>query len=427
MAPELFTASAICAALGIHPFTTYPASLAFLARVRPRRNIQKERASTARAALCVSAYNEAGIIRAKAENMLQMRAAWPGLELLVYVDAATDGTADDPARIRRSHPRRGRGRAARKVAWHEHAGRGDGRGARDLLRCQCDVRAGCGSGPARRRSPIPRSAAYAASSSTASRRGARPPPRARSTGGSRSASRRLRRAPGPRWGLTDRSSPSAVHCIDPPPETSSTTCMCRSRSYATAIGVVREPAALAYEETVSRPGEEFRRKIRIACQAFNVHRLLRPRLRMLPALDRYKYVSHKLLRWFSGVFLALAALTFLAGLAALASWILLLVCVGLGLVLLALGDRASGEHPGAAARYRRRVRGDVDRGVPLVARRSVPDLDPAGLRTVRRVHRLSGSCAAEGGRLRRRSAGGEAGGTAAGRGPRAPRAGWNAW
>src|ERR1700761_990630 len=35
--------------------------------------------------------------------------------------------------------------------------------------------------------------------------------------------------------------------------------------------VVRASDAIAHEETVSRPQEEFRRKIRIACQAFNVH------------------------------------------------------------------------------------------------------------------------------------------------------------
>ncbi len=62
--------------------------------------------------------------------------------------------------------------------------------------------------------------------------------------------------------------------------------------------VVRAEHAVAFEEQVSHPGEEFRRKVRIACQAFNVHRALWPRLRRLPALDRYKYVSHKLLRWF---------------------------------------------------------------------------------------------------------------------------------
>ena len=63
--------------------------------------------------------------------------------------------------------------------------------------------------------------------------------------------------------------------------------------------IVRAAEAAATETAVSQPAEEFRRKIRIACQAFNVNRAMRPRLKLLPALDRYKYVSHKLLRWLS--------------------------------------------------------------------------------------------------------------------------------
>ena len=79
--------------------------------------------------------------------------------------------------------------------------------------------------------------------------------------------------------------------------------------------IVRASDAVAYEAAVSRPDEEFRRKVRIACQAFNVNRALWPMLMRLPALDRYKYVSHKLLRWLSiyclgsaGLFALLAVL-----------------------------------------------------------------------------------------------------------------------
>lgn len=60
--------------------------------------------------------------------------------------------------------------------------------------------------------------------------------------------------------------------------------------------VVREPAALAFERSATGSGEEFRRKVRIACQAFNVHRLIWPRLRNNPRLVYY-YFSHRLLKW----------------------------------------------------------------------------------------------------------------------------------
>src|SRR3546814_13272516 len=68
--------------------------------------------------------------------------------------------------------------------------------------------------------------------------------------------------------------------------------------------VVRDSAVVAYERATTDSGDEFRRKVRIACQAFNCHRLLRPRLRKLPPLDRFQYVSHKVLRWFGIYFLA---------------------------------------------------------------------------------------------------------------------------
>ena len=85
-----------CAALAVHPFLTYPLSLALLARVRPRplAPIEEglvpskphspatgdggESGGGGSVALCVCAYNEAGVIRAKAENMLAMRAAIRG-------------------------------------------------------------------------------------------------------------------------------------------------------------------------------------------------------------------------------------------------------------------------------------------------------------------------------------------------------------
>ena len=86
---------------------------------------------------------------------------------------------------------------------------------------------------------------------------------------------------------------------------------------------MRAHDAVAYEEAVSRPGEEFRRKIRIACQAFNVHRALWPRLRRMPVLDLYKYVSHKLLRWFSFFFLAASAMSLIAAVVAAQAWWLL--------------------------------------------------------------------------------------------------------
>jgi hypothetical protein len=80
--------------------------------------------------------------------------------------------------------------------------------------------------------------------------------------------------------------------------------------------VVRAGDALAYEESVTSSVEEFRRKIRIACQALNVHHRIWPRLRRLSGPVVYMYVSHKLLRWVAVYNLALALTCSAAGLLA---------------------------------------------------------------------------------------------------------------
>jgi len=78
--------------------------------------------------------------------------------------------------------------------------------------------------------------------------------------------------------------------------------------------VVTAPDALAYEASVTSSDEEFRRKVRIACQAFNVHRELWPRLKRLPPVVVYMYVSHKLLRWLAAFNLGASTVLGSAGL-----------------------------------------------------------------------------------------------------------------
>ncbi len=70
--------------------------------------------------------------------------------------------------------------------------------------------------------------------------------------------------------------------------------------------IVQSKDARAYEESASNASDEFGRKARIACQAFNVHRMIWPHIRKLNFVTVYKYVSHKLLRWLCIYFLALS-------------------------------------------------------------------------------------------------------------------------
>ncbi len=75
--------------------------------------------------------------------------------------------------------------------------------------------------------------------------------------------------------------------------------------------IARADHLVAFERSAGDRGDEIRRKIRIACRSFNCHRLLWPRLRRLPPLELYMYVCHKLLRWFTFVWLLLAAVFYL--------------------------------------------------------------------------------------------------------------------
>jgi cellulose synthase/poly-beta-1,6-N-acetylglucosamine synthase-like glycosyltransferase len=97
--------------------------------------------------------------------------------------------------------------------------------------------------------------------------------------------------------------------------------------------LIKAPDALAFEKSVSDRGEEIRRKMRIGARVYHTHLYLKPQLRRMTALNRFKYMSHKLLRWFGGVFLALAVL-FAAAAIAVVSLPALVICLLAGALLL---------------------------------------------------------------------------------------------
>ncbi len=97
---------------------------------------------------------------------------------------------------------------------------------------------------------------------------------------------------------------------------------------------------IAYERTTTDPRDEFRRKRRIACRSFASWRYLQPQMRRhFSATDRYKFVSHKLLRWFGAPLALLSGATL-----SLALWldgrVLLLGVLWGAAALVALGAAA---------------------------------------------------------------------------------------
>ena len=300
--------------LAAHPFLTYPLSLRLLVRLRPRPLHMRPSLPMPRVALCVCAYNEEQVIAAKVANMLAMRAAVPDLEILVYVDAASDRTATilggyaDQIRLVVSPERHGKTYGMNTLVGMTEADLIVFSDANVMFAADAvprllapfadpDVGAVCGH-------LIYTGAGGNPTAETGSRYW-RLEERIKAL---ESASGSVMGADGSIFAIRRRlHQPPPADLIDDMFVSLSVLCQ--------GARIVRAADAHAYEESVSRPGEEFRRKIRIACQAFNVHRALVPSLRTLPLMDRYKYVSHKLLRWLTIYLLGASAVSLLAGLA----------------------------------------------------------------------------------------------------------------
>lgn len=85
---------------------------------------------------------------------------------------------------------------------------------------------------------------------------------------------------------------------------------------------------IAYERNATSSADEFRRKRRIACRAFNTHRYLWPKiLKSFAAKDIYKYCSHKLLRWFGFPLLVLGSACVLIGISSVSAAAAAVLCL----------------------------------------------------------------------------------------------------
>lgn len=330
MAGVLFIVAAASLLLALHPFTTYPLSLLVVRALRPvhPRPAPAQRSQLS-FAVCMCAYNEAHVIEAKIHNLLALREREPGLAIHVYVDAATDATAEilqryaDRIDLYVAEERHGKtygmnllsARAQADILIFTDANVFlDLECVADLHRHFADSEVGCVCGNLTYTNSDSSITAKSGSlywrfeeaikrleTDTGSMMGA--------DGSVFAIRRELRRAPPDH--IIDDMYVSLMTIVD-------------------GYRLVQARDVRAYEESVTHVGEEFQRKVRIACQAFNVHRLLWPRLRRLDALTRYKYLSHKFLRWLSVYFLALAAVAFVLGLVAAGHslWALALIAAG---------------------------------------------------------------------------------------------------
>jgi len=324
----------------MHPFVTYPLSLLALKALRPRTAAVTAQQGPLSFAICMCAYNEESVIEDKVLNLLALRDRESDLQIYIYVDAASDSTAEILSRyatqihLHVSPERHGKTYGMNLLSLQAQADilvftdanvMLDMHCLRDLRRHFADPQLGCVCGNLNYTNGA---ASVTASTGSLYWRFEEAIKRLEADTGSTigadgsifAVRRALRRAP-------------PDHIIDD--------------MYVSLMvlveghRVIQAQDVRAYEESVTHSGEEFGRKVRIACQAFNVHRLIWPRLRKLDLLTRYKYVSHKLLRWVSIYFLALAAVTFLAALVSAGYFMLALALIVMTVLGAWLGHRWS--------------------------------------------------------------------------------------
>lgn len=330
--------------LALHPFVTYPLSLLVLRSVVSRSRAQKggKPATTAGEgkpvsfAICMCAYNEEQVIEQKVRNLLRLREREPGLPILIYVDASTDRTAHILRRYASSielyvsQERHGKTHGMNLLSARAAADVLVFTDANVMLDLDClndlrdhfaDPQVGCVCGNLNYTND---GASVTASSGSLYWR-------------FEEALKRLESATGSMMGADGSIFAIRRKLRHAPPDHIIDDMYVSLMALVEGHRVIQAHDVCAYEESVTNAGEEFNRKVRIACQAFNVNRLLWPRLRRTDLLTRYKYVSHKLIRWLSIYFLVLAVLTGGAALISAGYVVLAIVLVALAVLGLALG------------------------------------------------------------------------------------------
>ena len=293
--------------LAMHPFVTYPLTLLLLRRKSVGG--PGPRSAPTSFAICMCAYNEERVIEAKMLNLMRIKERHPGLEILLYVDCSTDRTAEIVSRYRQdvllvdSKERRGKTFGMNLLVSKTDADIIVFTDANVMLADEilerldahfADPRIGCVSGQLTYTNPG--DSVTAASSGLYWRL--------------EEFIKRLEQRSGSIMGADGSLFAIRRSLHKQPPEHIIDDMYVSLMVLCAGYRVVQATDVCAYEESATSGREEFQRKVRIACQAFNVHRLIWPHLRKLDALTLYKYTSHKYLRWMTIYWIGLSAASF---------------------------------------------------------------------------------------------------------------------
>ncbi|CAN5367590.1 hypothetical protein BH10PSE5_BH10PSE5_03340 [soil metagenome] len=334
MAELCFGLAGLFFLLSIHPYTFYPLSLWLMPRTPLR--VPAPGWTRPTIAICMSAYNEERVIEAKVESLLAMVADYGPASINIYVDGSADRTAEllEPYRDRItlivSETRRGKTAGLKELL--------AGIDAEVLAFTDANVQVPPDSLTklaAALQDPDVCCASARLTYSNAAETGV-------------SASGTLY------WNLEEfiksletqtvglMGVDGALFLIErsaysPPSDELIDDLYVSVSALLTGKRVVSAQSVTVEERGASLWHEEFHRKVRISCQAINVHRALWPRLRRAPPAILYCYMSHRFLKWMTPFSLSLTAAALLVGLGLTIGWLPVLLAMVILPALLALG------------------------------------------------------------------------------------------
>ena len=329
-----FGLSVLCLLAFVHPYLTYPLSLRVL-REQPLEPPAGQAPGSFSLLFC--AYNESAIVAAKLENLRELKAVWQDVEILAYDDSSTDGTFEalsaepDLLRVVPGAGRTGKAHGMKVLAAQAKGDLLVFTDANvmlepDALQAFADtyvdptVGGICGT------------LLYTVSAEGTT---------TETVGGLywrlEEVIKNLESRTGNVMGA-DGSIFSVRRELYPDfPDTVQDDFTVSMNAVFAGRRLVRLSGARAHEALVSSSSEEFRRKVRIAARAYHTHLHLRPGVKRMSRIDRYKYVSHKLLRWHSATLLAVGIVALAVAVAGTWGFVALGVCLGAVAVLTLLG------------------------------------------------------------------------------------------